>query len=81
MQTETILRTPVGLDEIVATFGDIRDYIRRDGTIDPEWEENFLAHAEIPFPILSPGTRCEAFASFAVTNGWPRCLVKCLARS
>lgn len=45
------LKTPNGLDELIATFGDIRPFIRDDGTLDPKWEQQQLTLARLPFPI------------------------------
>jgi D-alanyl-D-alanine carboxypeptidase len=45
------LTSPHGLDEIIATFGDIRKYVRPDGQLDPRWETNFLARVNLPFPL------------------------------
>ncbi len=46
------LKTPNGFDELIATFGDIRPFIRRDdGTLDPKWEQQQLTFARLPFPI------------------------------
>ncbi len=42
---------PHGLDEIRHTFGDIRPYIRPDGTLRPEWERHNLAQAVLPDPV------------------------------
>lgn len=42
---------PHGLDAIVATFGDIRQYARDDGTPDPKWEADFMGRAQLPFAI------------------------------
>ena len=42
---------PHGLDALRAQFGDIYDYLRDDGTLDPRWEADQLARAPLPFPI------------------------------
>jgi LysM repeat protein len=42
---------PHGLDQIVAVFGDIFDYIGPDGVLDPQWESDYLAKVELPFSI------------------------------
>ncbi len=34
----SVLVPPHGLDELVATFGDIFAYIREDHTLDPKWQ-------------------------------------------
>ena len=43
--------TPNGFDELIATFGDIRKFIKDDGTLDPLWEQQQLTRASLPFPI------------------------------
>jgi LysM repeat protein len=43
--------TPQGLDQIIATFGDIRKFIAADGTLKPGWEQGHLDRAPLPFPI------------------------------
>lgn len=45
------LAPPHGLEQILATFGNIYDYIREDGTLDPRWERDHLGRAPLPFPI------------------------------
>jgi len=45
------LKTPNGFDELLATFGDIRTFIKDDGTLDPQWEQQQLTLARLPFPI------------------------------
>ena len=47
-----ILTPPSGLDEIVATFGNPADYVRSDGTLDPQWQADFLTTVTSPFPML-----------------------------
>jgi D-alanyl-D-alanine carboxypeptidase-like protein len=42
---------PHGLDQIIATFGDIFGYIRPDHTLDPRWPAEFLDRATLPFPM------------------------------
>ena len=54
-----VLRPPNGMNEILATFGDIQQYIRQDGSLDPRWQADFLARAELPFAVKlswDPGT-------------------------
>ncbi len=47
----TSLTSPHGLDEIIATFGNIYEYIGPDGQLDPRWETDFLARVSLPFPL------------------------------
>jgi len=49
--SNSLLVPPNGLAEIRTTFGDIINYLREDGTLDPAWERNELARAPLPFPI------------------------------
>jgi len=64
MQTEMTLKTPVGLEEIIATFGDIREYIRRDGSLDRRWEEDFLALITLPFSLPLAWDPAQAIRRF-----------------
>ena len=43
---------PHGLDEILATFGDIFDYIHPGQTLDPRWQTDFLGRTTLPFPMV-----------------------------
>ena len=42
---------PCGLGGIFATFGNIYDYIRTDGTLDSRWQVDHLARVELPFSL------------------------------
>lgn len=42
---------PNGLQEILATFGDIYKYLKADGTVDPKWEITQITSAPLPYPI------------------------------
>lgn len=42
---------PHGFAEICRVFGDIRQYVRPDGTLRPEWERHELAMAALPAPL------------------------------
>ncbi len=48
---EPSLIAPRGLAEILATFGDIYEYIRPDGSLDPRWQTDHLAGVSLPFPL------------------------------
>jgi hypothetical protein len=39
------------LDEIIASFGDIYEYIARDGKLEARWQVEFLAQGALPFPL------------------------------
>lgn len=45
------LQPPHGLEEIIATFGDISTHIRTNGHLRATWESGHLTNAPIPFPI------------------------------
>jgi hypothetical protein len=45
------LMPPNGLEQILATFGDIYEYVRADGSLDPRWQADFLARATLPFAL------------------------------
>jgi hypothetical protein len=45
------LLPPHGIDQIIATFGDIFEYIRPDHSLDPRWQSDFLARADLPFAL------------------------------
>lgn len=46
-----LIVTPHGLEELIATFGDIRKHIRTDSTLMPSWESKHLARTKLPFSI------------------------------
>lgn len=50
-EIEAPLIAPHGLDEIIAMFGNIYEYIGADGQLDPRWQSDFLAKASLPFPL------------------------------
>jgi hypothetical protein len=54
-----LLFPPSNYKEIVATFGNLTEYIRHDGTLDPRWEREFMAHARLPFAIPLAGAPGE----------------------
>jgi LysM repeat protein len=45
------LTPPNGLEQILATFGNIYDYIAEDGTLDPRWQAEFLTRSALPFAM------------------------------
>jgi D-alanyl-D-alanine carboxypeptidase len=54
----TILTPPAvpnGLDEIIATFGDLRPYIQDDGTLSSKWETDEMTRSLLPFAIPLSG--------------------------
>ncbi|HUJ94537.1 MAG TPA: M15 family metallopeptidase [Terriglobales bacterium] len=51
MDNSQELAPPHGLEQILATFGNIHDYIRTDGTLDTHWQGEFLTPMPLPFPM------------------------------
>ena len=49
--TASPLVPPHGLEQIIATFGDIFEYIREDHTLDPRWQAEMLESVPLPFAI------------------------------
>jgi hypothetical protein len=45
------LKPPAGLKQILATFGDIYEYIRPDGGLDSRWRADFLCRVTMPFEL------------------------------
>ncbi len=48
---DAALIAPHGLKQIIATFGDVYDYIQPGGRLDPRWQVDYLATVSFPFPI------------------------------
>jgi len=46
-----LMPVPHGLNEIIATFGDIHEYVGTDGQLDPRWQADFLTRVNLPFPL------------------------------
>ncbi len=46
---------PNGLNEIIATFGNLMPYIQDDGTLSATWEIDEMTRAILPFPIPLSG--------------------------
>jgi len=49
---ELHLAPPAGLAGIVQAFGDVREYVRADGSLDPLWEAESLALVTLPFAMV-----------------------------
>lgn len=47
----TPLKAPSGWQETLAFYGDIRRYVRADGTLRPEWERQHLELVGLPGPL------------------------------
>jgi D-alanyl-D-alanine carboxypeptidase len=60
-----LLPTPHGFDAIVATFGDIRKFVDKEGHINSaKWEPETLANVTLPFALklgFEPGTMLTKF--------------------
>ncbi len=48
-EDEPPLATPRGLDEIIALFGNISEYIAEDGKLEARWQLEFLAKVILPY--------------------------------
>ncbi|MGH9510719.1 MAG: M15 family metallopeptidase [Terriglobales bacterium] len=48
----TNFQPPKGIDQIIATFGNIHDYIQTDGTLDVQWPINYLDYVALPVPLM-----------------------------
>lgn len=46
---------PRSYDEVLKYFGPINDYIRRDGTISPDWERERITRISLPEPLPYAG--------------------------
>ena len=57
------LQPPVGLAGIVREFGDVREFVRTDGGLDPREAES-LALVALPFPLLLSWDHSKAVSSF-----------------
>jgi hypothetical protein len=51
----TPLTTPNGEAEVIATFGDLKKFIRSDGTLSPKWEEQKIRRITLPKPLPLSG--------------------------
>ena len=60
-----ILAPPSGVDQIIASFGDVHDYTRPDGTLDPRWQTEFMDHVALPFPLLLSWDHSKSVRQFA----------------
>lgn len=45
------MQTPSGIEEIVATFGDIHQYVDSTGVLSQTWSDLYLSIAELPFSL------------------------------
>jgi len=51
MERQQDLQPPHGLEEILATFGDIYKYMHPDGSLDARWLREFFTLTPLPFPM------------------------------
>jgi|SRR5450755_1520722 hypothetical protein len=51
VETEPLLRAPHGLDEIIALFGNIHEYVGPDGELEARWHADFLERVRLPFSL------------------------------
>ena len=49
--TTSVLLPPNGLDQIIASFGDIYSYIQPDHSLDARWQAEALDLIGLPFPL------------------------------
>jgi hypothetical protein len=59
------LTPPNGYDELIQTFGNIRKYIRADGTLQPEWVRNYITGRIVlpaPLPLSWSSGTVNSFA-------------------
>ena len=45
------IATPDGYAAVLATFGNIKTYIRKDGTLSPTWEASRIVRVTLPAPL------------------------------
>ena len=60
-----MLAPPSGLDQIIANFGNVHDYIQPDGMLDPRWQTEFMDHVALPFPLLLSWDHSKSVRQFA----------------
>lgn len=46
------IQRPHGIEQIIASFGNIYEYIHKDGSLDPRWAAEFLVRIALPFPLV-----------------------------
>lgn len=47
----TAIKVPNGINEIIQTFGNLKEYISRSGELSPRWNTDKLTTIRLPFPI------------------------------
>jgi hypothetical protein len=48
---DLIIKVPNGINEIIQTFGNLKEYISRSGELSPRWNTDQLTTIRLPFPI------------------------------
>jgi hypothetical protein len=46
------LQPPHGIEQVIGSFGNIYEYIRKDGSLDRRWAADYLARIALPFPMV-----------------------------
>ena len=46
------MNRPNGIEEVREVFGDVRDFIRKDGTLSHQWERAQITRIQLPKPVL-----------------------------
>jgi hypothetical protein len=59
----TRLTPPNGFEELVASFGNILDFLKEDGNLDSRWETEYLGSVRLPFSILLSWDRSKMVQS------------------
>lgn len=62
--TPTLI-APSGLDQIIASFGNVHDYIQSDGTLDLRWQTEFMNRVGLPFPLLLSWDHSRSIGQFS----------------
>lgn len=64
------LVVPHGLSAIRETFGDIYEYLREDGTLDPRWEQDQLTRVPLPFALPLSWDRTKQVSRLYCHRKW-----------
>ena len=64
------LLPPSGLEQILDTFGNIFDYLREDGTLDPRWETDHLTRVPLPFAMSLSWDRSKLVTNLCCHSKW-----------
>lgn len=61
---------PFGLQGVLDTFGNIYDYMKDDGTLDPRWEAEQLTRVRLPFAIPLSWDRSKLVQNLFCHKKW-----------